>query len=193
MKKYVNTDLYAEGSKANSEGYECLDVSTNAGKRRFVKKYGIGTVIEPKPKKFRRIPKSNKKLNQLIWDIVKFYNEHGYLMFFSDSKDMKKSLINQMKDSRIILKAEWLEENDPEMLDWITSNKYWGRGYEEKPNRSKAVVELYFDEGGVEYKATFEDHPNGVKQSLNNQGPWGEDSWEDWTTENIKKYYELIK
>jgi len=108
-------------------------------------------------------------------------------------KKGKGPLIEEMKDSRIILEAEWLEENDPEMLDWITSSKYWGRGYEEKPHRSKAVVELYFDEGGVEYKATFEDHPNGVKQSLNNQGPWGEDSWEDWTAENIKKYYELIK
>lgn len=88
MKKYINTDLYAKGSQANSQGFKCFDVSTNSGKKKFVKELGIGTVIEPKPKKFRKIPQDNESLNSLIWDIVKFYNEKGYLMFFSDSKNV---------------------------------------------------------------------------------------------------------
>jgi len=106
----------------------------------------------------------------------------------------RQKLIKKLIGKTIEFDAEWLEENDPELLDWITSSKYWGRGYDFVPERSEAVARVEFDEAGMRYYATFESHPEGVQQSLNNQSAWGEDSWEDWEdTEQLKKYYELAK
>jgi hypothetical protein len=104
----------------------------------------------------------------------------------------KEQMIAELVGKTVVVGGEWLLENDPEMLDWITSSKYWGRGHENiKPE--DAVLEMYFESEGVTYKATFEGHPEGVEQSLNNQPMWGEDSWDDWETEDIKKYYILVK
>ena len=85
-----------------------------------------------------------------------------------------------------------VEENDQELLDWITSSEYWGRGYDEKPARSDAIVEVHFNEDGVEYYATFKGHKDEDCPSRN-QPPWGEDSYEDWETEDLKKYYKEAK
>jgi hypothetical protein len=99
----------------------------------------------------------------------------------------REEMIEEMTGERILLDAEWLEENDPEMLDWITSSKYWDMGYEKTPSREKAWVRLEFDEGGVRYIATTEEVD--VEQSLNHQIPWGEDSWEDWNDIELIQYY----
>lgn len=98
MKKYVNTWLYAKGGMANSEGYQCFDVSTYKGKRKFVKEFGIGTVLQPRPKKYQKIPKDINYLNKLIYDIVEFMNESGHLMFFSNTKNVKKEGVNKYED-----------------------------------------------------------------------------------------------
>ena len=37
-------------------------------------------------------------------------------------------LIEELTGERLLLDSKWLEENDPETLDWITISKYWGRG-----------------------------------------------------------------
>ena len=102
----------------------------------------------------------------------------------------REKMIKEMKGNSIIVNAEWLEENDPEMLEWITTSKYWGRGYEQRIDRNEAIVELYFDEGGVSYKATFEGHSQKVRTSLNNQDIWGEDEWDDWDDEQLELYYQ---
>jgi hypothetical protein len=99
----------------------------------------------------------------------------------------REEMIEEMTGERILLDAEWLEENDPEMLDWITDSKYWDMGYEKTPSREKAWVRLEFDEGGVRYIATTEEVD--VEQSLNHQIPWGEDSWEDWNDIELIQYY----
>jgi len=103
----------------------------------------------------------------------------------------RKELIIDLIGQSITKSAEWLQENDPQLLDWIVSSKYWGRGFDEEPDRSAAVVELYFWDSGVGYTATFEGHPEGVRQSLNNQPTWGQDNWEDWENETIKLYQGL--
>ncbi|MCF8002514.1 MAG: type II toxin-antitoxin system HicB family antitoxin [Halanaerobiales bacterium] len=106
----------------------------------------------------------------------------------------REKLIEKLKGKRILVDAEWLEENDSELLEWITSSEYWGRGYDYTPGRSEAVIKIECDEGGTRYYATFESHPNGVQQSLNNQPAWGEDKWEDWDDiEQLKKYYKEVK
>ena len=107
---------------------------------------------------------------------------------------LREEMIEELTGEIVTVGGEWMEENDPEMLDWITSNRYWGRGYKKAPSREKAYVRLEFDEGGVRYIAiaTAADEVD-VDQSLNNQPPWGEDTWEDWTVEDIKKYYMLVK
>ena len=102
-------------------------------------------------------------------------------------------MINEMIGERILLDAEWLEENDPELFEWITSSKYWGRGYEVNIETKDAVVEMNFEACGIACKATFKDHPDGVKQSLDNQPVWGDGKWEDWSTEDIEKYYKMLK
>jgi len=100
----------------------------------------------------------------------------------------RKEQIISLIGHNLIRSAEWLEENDPELLDWIVSSKYWGRGFDEKPDRSAAVVELYFWDSGVGYTATFKSHPEGIRQSLNNQPTWGLDDWEDWEDEQLELY-----
>lgn len=107
----------------------------------------------------------------------------------------REEMIKEMVGERIIVGAEWIEENDPHLLDWITSSDYWGRGYDHTPERSEAIVELRFDDGGVRYYGDFEssDTQPGEDPSQN-QGPWGEDEWEDWgDIEQLKKYYMLVK
>jgi len=109
-------------------------------------------------------------------------------------KPKKDIIINELEGRRIILTADELEEIDPELLDWITSSKYWGRGYDFVPERSEAIVELRFDEEGVRYYGDFEGSSTQPGEDPSqNQGPWGGDSWEDWTIEQLKKYYELIR
>jgi len=104
----------------------------------------------------------------------------------------KNKIINQLKGKNVIVNAEWLKVNDLDLLEWITSSNYWGRGFNFTPKRKQAVVKLEFDEGGVRYYATFKEHPQGIKQSLINQPPWGQDSWQDWNIKELKIYYNKI-
>ena len=99
----------------------------------------------------------------------------------------KREMIRELTRERILLDAAWIEENDPELFEWITSSKYWGRGSDRNPDPSGTIVELQFGEDGVKY------YPDGVKQSLDNQPVWGDGNWEDWSTEDIEKYYKLLK
>ena len=106
----------------------------------------------------------------------------------------REEMIKQMEGKIVIVGGEWLLENDEEMIEWLTGSDYWGREHDDieiKPD--DAVLEMHFESGGVAYKATFEGHPEGVEQSPNNQSMWGDDSWKDWETEDIKKYYMLVK
>jgi hypothetical protein len=106
---------------------------------------------------------------------------------------MREEMIKQMEGEIVTVGGEWLLENDEEMLEWITDSKYWGRGHENieiKPE--DAVLEVHFESRGVAYNVTFEGHPEGVEQSLNNQPSWGEDSWEDWTVGEIEKYWKKL-
>jgi len=103
----------------------------------------------------------------------------------------RENLIEELAGERILLGAEWLEENDPEMLDWITSSKYWGRGTDRKPDPSEAIVELKFDESGVAYYANLETDKDIYPSQ--NQSPWGEDNWEDLPVRSIEKYYKKLE
>jgi hypothetical protein len=106
----------------------------------------------------------------------------------------REKMIKEMEGESVIVDAEWIEENDPHLLDWITSSNYWGRGYDFTPERSEAIVELQFDEEGVRYYGDFESRETSDKYPSQNQGPWGEDEWEDWgDIEQLKKYYLLVK
>ena len=100
-------------------------------------------------------------------------------------------MIKEMAGQRVQVNAEWLEENDQELLDWVVSSNYWGRGLDQEPNRDTAFVELNFTEEGVQYTATTTNVDN-VAKAIVNQEPWGEDSWEDWCKEEVGKYYNLI-
>lgn len=111
------------------------------------------------------------------------------------SKQLKKEeLIKKMKGAIIDVSYNWLIKNDNGLIDWITHNKYWGRGFEDKIIPVKnMVVRLEFDDQGVKYYATFKGHPEGVEQSLSDQPVWGEDEYTDWPVEDLKKYYKDIK
>ena len=102
----------------------------------------------------------------------------------------KEQMIGELVGKTVVVGGEWLLENDPEMLDWITSSKYWGRGSDRKPDPSEAIVELKFDEGGVAYYTNLETSPD--KYPSQNQPPWGEDTWKDWTVEEIEKYWKKL-
>ena len=103
----------------------------------------------------------------------------------------KEEMIKEMAGQRVQVNAEWLEKNDQGLLDWVASNKSWGRGFDEVPDRDTAIVRIEFDERGTRVYATTS-IVDDVQQSLNNQPAWGEDSYEDWTKEELEKYLELI-
>jgi len=106
----------------------------------------------------------------------------------------REEMIKQMEGEIITVGGEWLLENDPEMLGWLTGSKYWGRGHGNIEIKSEdAILQIHCGSRGVSYKATCEGHPEGVEQSLINQPMWSEDHWEDWKTEDIQKYYMLVK
>jgi len=106
---------------------------------------------------------------------------------------IREEMIKQMEGEIVTVGGEWLLENDEEMIEWLIGSKYWGRGHENIEIKPEDVVlEMHFESRGVAYKATFEGHPEGVEQSLNNQPPWGEDCWEDWTVKEIEKYWKKL-
>ena len=116
-----------------------------------------------------------------------------YFQNQKEEKDMtKKEIINQLKGKTVLADYDWLKKNDPEQIDWVYSSEYWGRGFDYTPDEREMYLELYFNECGVAYIATYESHPQGVRQSLNNQPHWGEDNYEDWEKEQLEKYAELI-
>ena len=41
-----------------------------------------------------------------------------------------EKLKEKLKGNSLVVDAEWLEKNNPEMLDWVVSCEYWGRGLE---------------------------------------------------------------
>ena len=102
----------------------------------------------------------------------------------------RKEMRKKLQGKSLVVDAEWLKENDSEQLDWITSSEYWGRGSDRIPDPSEAIVELKFDEGGVAYYANLETSPD--KYPSQNQPPWGEDPWKDWTIEEIEKYWKKL-
>jgi hypothetical protein len=129
-------------------------------------------------------------------ELKRRYNSPPNKNFFTIGgiKMRKEQMIAELVGKTVVVGGEWLLENDEEMIEWLTGSKYWGRGHENieiKPE--DAVLEMYFEEGGVTYKATFEGHPEGVEQSLNNQNMWGDDSWKDWGIEPVEKYFSLVK
>ncbi len=108
-----------------------------------------------------------------------------------DKMDLE-TIKKELKSKECVeVNAKWLENKDPELLDWVVSSKYWGRGYDYTPKRESAVVRIYFKEDGIAYIAT---HNNiDVEQSLNNQPYWDWDLWSDWTYEQLLVYYNKIK
>lgn len=82
--KYVHTHLHGKGSMTNDKGYQVYEVASKQGKIKFIEKFGIGVVIEMKPKKFRSIDK--RKLHEYVKGIVEEYNKQGNMMIFSNSK-----------------------------------------------------------------------------------------------------------
>ena len=105
--------------------------------------------------------------------------------------ETKDEMIKEMAGQRAQVNAEWLEKNDQELLDWVVSSNYWGKGFSEKPARNTAFIEIQFTKEGVQYTATTTDVDN-VAKSIVNQEPWGEDSWEDWSKEDVELYYNLL-
>ena len=66
-----------------------------------------------------------------------------------------------------------------------------GQGFDEVPDRDTAIVRIEFDKCGTRIYATT-NIVDDVQQSLNNQAAWGEDSYEDWSKEELEKYLELV-
>ena len=132
-----------------------------------------------------------------IWEVKNGYLHNKVFDIYTDEY-YREFMIKELIGNRIKVDAEWLKENDIELLYWIIGSEYWGKGYNEY-NKEKeltsdmAVVELHFNEGGVGYIATHNDGKIDVRQALNNQPYWGEDDWEDWDNlEVIEKYYRKI-
>ena len=99
----------------------------------------------------------------------------------------KDEMIEEMTGQRVQVNAEWLEENDQYLLEWVVSRNYFS-GH----NRDTAFVEIQFTEERIQYTATTTDVDN-VAQAIEKQEPWGEDIWEDWDKEDVELYYNLLK
>lgn len=104
----------------------------------------------------------------------------------------KKELIKKLEGTTLKITAEWLKENDEELLDFITEHEYWGRGYDFTPSKDTCVVELHFSDGGICYIATSTELDNW-KQTLNNQSCWFEDEYSNCTDKYLNQFYQKIK
>ena len=118
-----------------------------------------------------------------------------YLAGFYDPKDAegfwRKEMIKKMAGKNVDVDYEWLKEKDSKTIDWVCKSDYWLKGYEEIPERNRLWLRLHFSDNGVGYIATAADEVD-VDHSLGEQPYWGEDSWEDWETEDIEKYYNKL-
>jgi len=100
----------------------------------------------------------------------------------------KEQMIAELVGKTVVVTAEWCKENDDEeLLDSITSSNNWGKGIERKLEKSEAIIEMHFDEGGVTYYADYESSKDDYPSQ--NQPPWGEDSWDNWDIEAVEKVY----
>ena len=99
----------------------------------------------------------------------------------------KDEMIKEMIGQRVQVNAEWLEENDENLLEWVVSRNYF-------INRDKdtAFVEIQFTEEEIQFTVTTTDVDN-VAKAIANQEPWGCDIWEDWDKEDVELYYNLLK
>ena len=104
----------------------------------------------------------------------------------NDADMTKDEMIEEMIGQRVQVNAEWLEENDQDLLEWVVSRNYWNRG----PNRDTALVEIQFTEEEIQYTVTTTD--DDVAKAIANQEPWGCDIWDDWDKEDVELYYNLL-
>jgi hypothetical protein len=103
----------------------------------------------------------------------------------------KEQMIAELVGKTVIVNAKWCKENDDEeLLDFITSSNNWGKGIERKLEKAEAVIEMQFDEGGVTYYADYESSKDDYPSQ--NQPPWGDDSWDGWDIEAVEKVYRKI-
>lgn len=125
--------------------------------------------------------------------ILKGYDNTGKIEVKVEYEDIRKAMIDKLKGNSLMVDAEWLKENDPEMLDWIISSNYWGRGVDKELTENDVILEIFFTENGTQYYVTYKGHKDEDCPSRN-QPVWGEDNWEDWgETEQINNYYEKLK
>ena len=108
-----------------------------------------------------------------------------YLAGFYDPKDAegfwRKEMIKKMAGKNVDVDYGWLKENDPETLAYIQENKYCDFQEEE------TVLEVQFDENGTRYYVCAKWAE--CETPSQNQPPWWEDSWGNWETKDIAKYY----
>ena len=110
---------------------------------------------------------------------------------------IKEKMIEKLVEKgSIVVDSGWLKKNDEDLyyylkekLQSFVADKA-NTADEENMKLFEAgeyLIELVFDEGGTRVYA------GETQQVINNQPPWSEDSWEDWETEMIEKYYWSIQ
>ena len=95
----------------------------------------------------------------------------------------KEKLIETMKGTEVRVSAEWLENNNPYLLEKIYNSSYFTRGLDYKPPKEDILAQLNFTDTGICVKATHK----GVSGLLDEQ-TWWTDSYDDWTLERLKSY-----
>ena len=125
------------------------------------------------------------------------FGEYVVNLYLNDEIQIKKEsvkmkrndMINEMAGNYMDVDYEWLKENDPEMIDWVCKSDFWGKGYDEIPERDRLWLRLHFSDNGVGYIATAADEVD-VDHSLSEQPYWGENNWDDWDDiEQLTVYY----
>ena len=111
-------------------------------------------------------------------------------------EDNMKEIIKKLEGEYITVGSNWVKENDEVLYEFLLEQLYMYKNKEANSTNKEDIinfengdwlVEVYFGPDGMSYCAGPD------KQSINNQPPWGQDSWEDWEDEQLELYLIEIK
>lgn len=136
--------------------------------------------------KHEYFPLRKKVIKDLLiegWDLYDSVLDSEEKKRIKEIDNEKEKLIETMKGTEVRVGAEWLEDNNPYLLEKIYNSSYFTRGLDYKPHKYDILVQLNFTDTGICIKATHK----GVSFLLDEQ-TWWTDSYDDWTLERLKSY-----
>ena len=104
----------------------------------------------------------------------------------------RKALISNLQGVIGPYRADWLiNHNFEDLVNEVLESNKWEKEYNYKPEYiDQILIQLLCDKECFKFKATYVRNEDGVDPSLQNQNTWGERSWEEFDTEDIRTLHD---